>query len=96
MIEKLSHVTSQPDFQDVLQYIPDTGEIFALICADKHPSYSRKNINSASVIVPDTPSDHMYLYFIKDSIVEFKHHYTNKKHALADAVQYAEVLYEEP
>jgi hypothetical protein len=95
VITKLSHVTSQPDLQDVLEYIPDTGEVFALICTDQHPSYSQKNTNSVPVIVPDAPSGRMYLYFIKDNTVEFKHHYTNKEHALADTVKYTEVLHAE-
>jgi hypothetical protein len=95
VIEKLSHVTSQPDLQDVLEYIPDTGEIFALICADQHPSYSQKITHSVPVIEPDTPSGRMYLYFIKDNTVEFKHHYTNKEHALKDTVKYTEVLHAE-
>lgn len=95
-IRKLSHATSQPDLQDVLEHIPETGEVFALICTDQNPSYSQKTTHSVPVIVPDIPSDHMYLYYIKDNTVEFKHHYTNKEHALKDTVKYTEVLHAEP
>ncbi|MGC1121667.1 MAG: hypothetical protein WBA22_11295 [Candidatus Methanofastidiosia archaeon] len=103
-IKKLTHVQAQPDLHNILDHTPDAGDAFVVVPADTNEcskSQQRKppdisQIGSTPFIIEKPLSGYMYLYFIQNNRVLFKHRYTDVDKARADALQYQEVLYEVP
>lgn len=96
-IKKLSHVKSQDALQHVL-HIPETGDAFVVVAADQQsnlPAYAQSD-SGTLIMVGNVPADHpVYLYFIRESQVMFKHFYSNAQEAFKAISRYEEVFHEE-
>lgn len=95
-IEKLSHVKAQDNLQNVLEYIPSSGEAFVLVSADAdQPPQVYSELDEGVLFIKEkVSSDPVYLYFIRDTMVMFKHFYDNQQKARTAAFQYQEVFHE--
>ncbi len=95
-IKRLSSAAAQDDLQGVLDHSPKTGELLVLISADKshQGEYLTTEVGGIPFIVEEVPSDHpVYLYFIRDSMVVFKHSHYSKDQALRVASHCEEVFH---
>ena len=94
-IEELSRIEAQDSLQPALKYIPSTGDAFVLISAnEKRKSYTRTESGVLPFIKEEGLSGSVYLYYIRENTVIFKHLYNNPESACAAALRYQEVLHE--